>query len=187
MEARAKRGPKKGFQVMVWVPAIVRELEDILNDREKLFCSLIYSLHKQTNRQKRKRDDMFHIANNDFQNILGWKSFVTDYNGKLENLRRVCKLGQAGGYWQVQWSDECMDYHPTKSRNICSYDWVYLKDTHAIALHYYLTARMAREDLLSDWYEGQDMNEFYKEPVLRRTEYNILKFSKSIYYNDESS
>ena len=70
MEARAKRGPKKGFQVMIWVPAIVRELGDLLNDREKLFCNLIYSLHKQTHTAKRNRDDMFHIADNDFQNIL---------------------------------------------------------------------------------------------------------------------
>ena len=186
MEARAKRGPKKGYQVMIWVPAIVRELGDLLTDREKLFCNLIYSLHKQTHTAKRDRWDMYHIANNDFQNILGWKSFVTDYNGKLENLRRVCKIAQAGGYWQVQWSDECMEFKPTKNRNICSYDWVYLKDPHAIALHYYLVSRFATTEMLSDYEEGMDMNEFYREPVLRRTEYNILKFSKSLYFNDAS-
>ena len=70
--------------------------------------------------------------------------------------------------------------------NICSYDWVYLKDPHAIALHYYLVSRFATTEMLSDYEEGMDMNEFYREPVLRRTEYNILKFSKSLYFNDAS-
>jgi len=189
METKRKeghRGPRKGFQVMIWVPALVRELDDILNDREKLFCNLIYTMHKQTHTAKRDRWDMFHIADNDFRNLLGWKAFTTDYERNLENLRRVCKIAQAGGYWRIQWADECMEYRPTKNTNICSYDWVYLSDPHAIALDYYLTALQTKGPLVSDWYEGQDMDEFYSKPVLRRTEYNILKFCKSLYFNDAS-
>ena len=44
-----------------------------------------------------------------------------------------------------------------------------------------------QREMLSDWYEGQDMNEFYREPILRRTEYNLLKFRKTLYINDANS
>lgn len=181
-----RRGPREGFQVMCWVPSLVHAMGDQLTDRQKLFCWFIYSLHKQANRFERRADDMFHIANNDFQNILGWKGTVTDYNKNLESLRMIFTIAQAGGYWRIQFSDDTMNFNPPKTKNICSYNWVYLADPHAIAVYYYLTAKFATTTMISDWEEGMDMNEFYKEPVLRRSEYNILKFKKDLYYNDAS-
>lgn len=172
---------------MCWVPALVEELKDELTDRQKLFCWFIYNLHKQTHRGQRRPDDMFHIANNDFQNILGWKGTTTDYNKNLEPLRKICRIAQAGGYWRIQWSDATMAFRPTKNANICSYDWTYLSDPHAIAIHYYLISRFTTSEMLSDYEEGMDMTEFYKEPVLRRSEYNILKFKKDLYYNEDVS
>jgi len=181
-----KRGPREGFQVALHVPALLHELE--LNDREKLFCSFIYMLHKGRGRGKnRQGNDILHMADNDFKNFLGWRLCNTDINGFLEPLRQVFNIAQAGGYWRIQWTDRALDYKLTQRRSIPGWSWLYIEDPHAIALHYYLTAMATQREMLSDWYEGQDMNEFYREPILRRTEYNLLKFRKSLYINDAHS
>ena len=112
-----KRGPKEGFQCAIHVPKILIEIEDQLNCREKLFCALIYSIYKATPRHLRSADDMWHMADNDFRNVLGWSAGKTDEDKFLQNIRKVFRLAHAGGYWRIQWSQACLDYEPTKSGN----------------------------------------------------------------------
>ncbi len=176
-----KRGPKEGFQCAIHVPKILIEMEDILSCREKLFCAFIYSIYKETPRHKRSSNDMWHMADNDFRNMLGWSAGITDEIKFLEPIRKVFKIAHAGGYWQIQWSQATLDYEPTKSKNGPSWWWTYLKDPHAVAIWYYLIGLKLKGEIVSDWHEGQDLVEFYKEPVLRRTEYNLMKFQKKIY------
>ena len=180
-----KRGPREGFQVALHVPSILDDIGDGLNDREKLFCSFIYRLHKSRGRGKwRQGDDILHMADNDFKNLLGWKLCQTDLNKFLEPLRQVFNIAQAGGYWRIQWNDAALDHKLTHGRSIPGWTWLYISDPHAIGIHYYLTALENQREMLSDWHKGQDLNEFYREPVLRRTEYNLLKFKKELYIND---
>ena len=176
-----KRGPKEGFQCAIHVPKILIEIEDQLNCREKLFCALIYSIYKATPRHLRSADDMWHMADNDFINVLGWSAGKTDEDKFLQNIRKVFRLAHAGGYWRIQWSQACLDYEPTKSGNGPAWWWTYLQDPHAVAIWYYIIAKQTQGPMTSDWYEGQDLVEFYREPVLRRTEYNLMKFQKKLY------
>lgn len=175
---------RKDFRVLCWIPTAVKELVDELNDREILLCWLIYTLHKQRHHSNREWNDVYHISNSDFQNILGWTSFKYKWNEALESLRKVFRIGQRGGYWEIQFKEEAV-YHGNnpKGRTTPKYDWYYLVDPQAIALHFYIQAKMTSESLLSDWHEGQDMIEFYSKSKLPKATYNIMKFRKDLYEN----
>lgn len=175
------------FKILAWVPTKVKEIEEELDDREKLFCWLIYVLHKQQHPKHRKSDTVYHLAHSDLVNILGWTSFMYKYNEKLESLRKIFRMGQMAGYWEIQFKEETMSHlgnPPGKTSP--KYDWIYLTDPHAIALHYYIQAKMTNEGgLLSDWHTGQDMSKFYEDSVLKKATYDILKLRKHVYHNNE--
>jgi hypothetical protein len=177
---------RSDFRVLIWIPTAVKEIEHELNDRELVFAWLIYTLHKNRYRSKRNHDDVYHMANNDFQNIMGWTSFMYKWNEALEPLRKIFRIGQRGGYWEIQFKPETMAHagNPPK-KSSPKYDWTYITDPQAIAIHFYIQARMHSTELLSDWHEGQDLNKFYSESVLPKATYEIMKFRKHLYYNDD--
>ncbi len=177
---------RKDFRVLCWIPTKVKELSNQLSDREILFCWLIYTLHKSRHHSSRNWDDVYHIANSDFQNILGWTSFKYKWNEALEPLREVFRIGQRGGYWEIQFKrDTILHDGNQKGRSTPKYDWYYLEDPHAIALHFFIQGKMSSEAIMSDWYEGQDMTEFYSESRLPKATYNIMKFRKDLYWNED--
>jgi hypothetical protein len=120
------------------------------------------------------------MSHSDFVNIIGWKSFKTKFNEDLESIRKVFRIAMRGGYWSIQFREETLEYRRTGNGKQPSFDWLYIEDTAAIALHFYLQARM-RDNLISDWYEGQDMEEFYKDHPLTKSEYDIMKLRSDLY------
>ena len=174
------------MKILAWIPSIAKDLD--LNDREIVFCWLIYTLHSKRGKGKDVNgNDVYHMANSDFQNILGITAFTGNLNLKLEKLRRVFRIAQCGGYWSIQFSDECMKHNETITKKICAREWTYIKDSDAIGFFFYLQGRMVSEDLLTDWYEGQDMNEFYRDSVLPRSLYTIMKLRRDLYENGQES
>ncbi len=172
------------MRILCWIPSYVRHLLEEgneINDRQIVFAWLIYTLHKKRRSKTKNGDDVYHMSHSDFVNIMGWKSSINKINEDIENLRKVFRIGQRGGYWTIQFTKETIEYRATKNRKQPSYDWLYLEDTAAIAIHFYLQGRMRNQDLLSDWSIDQDMDEFYKEHPLTKSEYDIMKFRSDLY------
>lgn len=172
------------MRILCWIPSYLRYLKEEgyeIRDRHVVFAWFIYTLHKKRQTKYKNGDDVYHMSHSDFVNIMGWKSFKNKWNEDLEILRKIFRIGQHGGYWTIQFTEETIEHRATKNRKQPSYDWIYLEDVDAIAIHFYLQGLMRNGDLLSDWQKGQDMDEFYKEHPLTKSEYDIMKFRSDLY------
>jgi len=171
---------KRPYRIMLQVPDFVKDNQDKFNDREIVLISFIMTLHKIPHYRKRDRNTVYNMSNRDFQNILGWKSFMTDINLKAETLRTVFKIGNHGSHWAIQFLPHLFTNTRTNKETPPG-KLVYLHDPHAIALHYYIQSRLVSQEVMHDYVEGQDMEELYKKPLLGISEYKFLKLRYDLY------
>ena len=171
---------KRDYRIMLQVPDFVNDNQDMFNDREIVLISFIMTLHKQPHTSERTRDTVYNMSDRDFQNILGWKSFMTDVNLKAEALRTVFKIGMHGSHWSIQWLPHLFTNNKTH-RETPPGKLIYLTDPKAIAMHFYIQSRIVSQEVMHDYVEGQDMEELYKEPLLGISEYKFLKLRYDLY------
>ena len=171
---------KRDYRIMLQVPDFVNDNQDMFNDREIVLISFIMTLHKIPHTKERTRDTVYNISDRDFQNILGWKAFMTDVNLKAEALRTVFKIGMHGSHWSIQWLPHLFTNNKTH-RETPPGKLIYLTDPRAIAMHFYIQSRLVSQEVMHDYVEGQDMEEMYREPLLGISEYKFLKLRYDLY------
>ena len=159
---------------MLQVPDFVNDNLDMFNDRELVLISFIMTLHKQPPVRDRDRNTVYNMGDRDFQNVLGWKSFMTDVDLKAEALRKVFRIGMHGSHWAIQWLPHLFTNKKTNMETPPG-KLVYLTDPRAIAIHFYLQSRIVSQEMTHDYVEGMDMEELYREPLLGVSEYKFLK------------
>ena len=171
---------KRPYRIMLQVPDFVKDNQDMFDDREIVLISFIMTLHKIPHTKERDRNTVYNISDRDFQNILGWKSFMTDVNLKAEALRTVFKIGMHGTHWSIQWLPHMFTNKKTHAETPPG-KLIYLTDVSAIAMHFYIQSRLVSQEVMHDYVEGQDMEELYKEPLLGISEYKFLKLRYDLY------
>jgi hypothetical protein len=171
---------KRPYRIMLQVPDFVNDNLDMFDDREIVLISFIMTIHKIPHYRKRDRTTVYNMSNRDFQNILGWKSFMTDVNLKAEALRTVFKIGMHGSHWSIQWLPHLFTNKKTNMETPPG-KLVYLTDPKAIAMHYYIQSRLVSSEVMHDYVEGMDMEELYKKPLLGISEYKFLKLRYDLY------
>ena len=165
---------------MLQVPDFVNDNLDMFNDRELVLISFIMTLHKIPHQRDRDRNTVYNMGDRDFQNVLGWKSFMTDVNLAAEAIRKVFKIGMHGSHWAIQFLPHLFTNKRTNQETPPG-KLVYLTDPRAIAIHFYLQSRLVSSEVMHDYVEGMDMEELYREPLLGISEYKFLKLRYDLY------
>ena len=171
---------KRPHRIMLQVPEFVKQNQEKFDDRELVLISFIMSIHKIPLHHLRDRNTLYNMSNRDFQNILGWVCFITDFNLKLEALRTVFKIGMHGSHWSIQWLPFLFTNKFT-NKNSPPGKLTYITCPKAIAMHYYIQSRLVSSEVMHDHIEGQDMEELYREPLLGISEYKFLKLRDDLY------
>ena len=173
---------KRQFRIMLRVPQYAKDIQDELNDREMVLISLIQVLHNTPHASQRRQDTIYNMADRDFQNILGLLACIDNPNNKLETIRKVLRIAQKGGYWSLQWKPIVFDPNKQVNKGAPPTALTYITCPKAIAIHTYIKARIfSQAEPTQEWYQGQDLDEFYSKPLLSKTEYTFMKLRDDLY------